>query len=91
MVGMIRDFCVDKGFLYSGAIAIGAGEAVGTLMHGKRNLWPTRNARVCLSHLARAIREGWKIKNLYTDPYLFPRWLYILIANVNWQRLKRQR
>lgn len=92
MVGMIRDFCAENGFIYYGAIAIGAGEVVGTLMRGgKRSLWPARNALLCLNHLAQAIREGRKIKNLYADPYFFPRWLYILIANVNWQRLKRNR
>ncbi len=91
MLSMIKDFCADCGFVYSGALAIGAGEAVGTLMKGRnRSLWPARNAVSGIEQLAAAITNDAKTGDIYADPYLFPRWLYILIANVNWQRLKKR-
>ena len=91
MLSMIKYFCEGNGFFYKGAAAIGAGELVGTLMRDDGfNLWPTRNAMKCLERLAEAIGTGDETKDLYADPFLFPRWLYILIANTNWQRLKRK-
>ena len=90
MLGMIKDFCADCGFVYSGALAIGAGEAVGMLMKGrKRSLWPARNAVSGIEQLADAIMNDAEAGDIYADPYLFPRRLYILIASVNWQRLKK--
>ena len=90
ILSMIKDFCTKNGFLYGGAAAIGAGELVGTLMRGgDHSLWPARNARQCLARLAKAINKGKKTRDIYADPFLFPRWLYIFIANTNWQRLKR--
>ena len=91
MLSMIKDFCTENGFLYGGAASIGAGELVGTLMRsGEHSLWPTRSAGRCLSRLAEVIETGSETDDIYADPFLFPRWLYILIANTNWQRLKRE-
>ena len=87
---MIKAFCEENGIIYRGGAAIGAGEVVGTLMRGaKHSLWPARNAETCLSSLADAIRQERETEDLYADPFVFPRWMYILIANTNWQRLKR--
>jgi hypothetical protein len=41
--------------------------------------------------LAMAIRTGRKTEDIYADLYRFPRWLYILIANLSWQKQKRGR
>ena len=91
MLSMVKDFCAENGFLYRGAAAIGASELVGTLMRsGEHSPWPTRNAKRCLDRLAEAIKTGNKIDDIYADPFLFPRWLYILIANTNWQKLKKK-
>ncbi len=90
LLSMIRDWCAESGLEYRGALAIGAGEVIGTLMrHKTRVLWPARNALNGLSRLAEKIRTDSEAGENYADPYLFPRWLYILIANVNWQRLKK--
>ncbi len=89
MLSMIKDFCKDIRAEYMGASAIGAGELVGTLMRS-RDLWPTKNARLSLERLAKAIESGTKTEDMYADPYLFPRNLYISIANTNWQRLKKK-
>ena len=91
LLSMIRDWCSEKGFQYCGALAIGAGEMVGTLMRGrKRVLWPAHNAISGLRRLAETIAAGCQTEDIYADPFLFARWLYILIANTNWQRLKRK-
>ena len=90
LLSMIRDWCADAGFLYRGSLAIGAGEVMGTLMRDSRHvLWPAHNVLSGLSRLAAAIDAVEETETIYADAYLFPRWLYILIANVNWQRLKR--
>ncbi len=90
LLSMIRDFCDANGLRYRGAAAVGAGEVVGTLMRGKdRSLFPARNAERALSFLAEAIGSGSETEDLYADPYRFPRALYIAIANMNWQQLKR--
>ncbi len=92
LLNMIKDFCADNGFLYRGAVAIGAGEVVGTLMRGGgRSLWPARNAGLSLARLARAILKSKETGDIYADTFLFPRRLYILIANTNWQRLKKKK
>lgn len=123
LVSMIRDWCSESGCTYRGALAIGAGELVGTLMRGRESkilLWPAHNAAFGLWQLAEAINNGAELKSataddvntgakmkgeatrgaagslnendkpgaVYADPYWFPRSLYILIANANWQKLK---
>ena len=90
MLRMIKVFCEENGIIYRGAAAIGAGEVIGTLMRdAKHSLWPARNAENCLRSLADAVREDRETEDLYADPFMFPRWMYILIAYTNWQRLKR--
>ena len=89
MLGAIKDFCAENGIRYKGAAAIGAGELIGTLMR-TGSLWPVRNAEQCLKRLAEDIEEGRDAGDNYADPFLFPRGLYIRIANANWQRLKKE-
>ncbi len=91
LLSMVRDYCRDAGFLYCGAAAIGAGEAVGTIMRSKmKSLWPARNAERSLARLSKAVSSGLEAGETYADPFLFPRFLYILIANANWKRLKKR-
>ena len=90
LLNMIMDWSDDAGFLYCGSLAIGAGEVMGTLMRSrKRVLWPAHHVLSGISRLAEAIDSGRDAGTEYADAYLFPRWLYIAIANVNWQRLKK--
>lgn len=89
LLAMIRTWCRESGIEWRGALAIGAGEVMGILMRGrKRYLWPVRNALKGMRELAEKIRADEETADIYADPYLFPRWLYILIANVNWQLVK---
>lgn len=91
LLRMINDWGKDCGFQYCGGLAIGAGEVMGTLMRNTKHvLWPAHNVLSDLAHLAEAIDADRDAGERYADAFLFPRWLYILIANVNWQRLKKQ-
>ena len=89
LLNMIRDWSKEKGFRYSGALAVGAGEVIGTLMRDTKHiLWPANNTLDGLKRLRDAVLNNTETEDIYADPYRFPRWLYILIANTNWQRLK---
>ena len=70
---------------------IAAGEVMGTLMRNTKHiLWPARNVLRGLSRLADAVDTDRNFSEQYADAFLFPRRLYILIANTNWQLLKKQ-
>jgi multimeric flavodoxin WrbA len=89
LLNMIRDWSNEKGFRYSGALAVGAGEVIGTLMRDTKHiLWPANNTLNGLKRLRDAVLNNTELEDIYADPYRFPRWLYILIANTNWQSLK---
>lgn len=89
LLSMMKDWCMKSGCEYRGGLAIGAGEVAGTLMRGRKwPLWPVKNALSGLVHLAKLIEADRETEDIYADLYYFPRWLYILIANTNWQRLK---
>ena len=90
MLSMIKDFCTENGILYKGSAAIGAGEMIGTLMRvSGQSLWPARNAIENIKNLAKAIESDLQTEDIYADPFMFPRGLYIKIANANWQKLKK--
>lgn len=89
LIRMIRDWCKDTGIQYQGALAIGAGELTGTLMRADQHpLWPVNNALKGLKRMAEMIQTGRKTETCFADPYLFPRALYIQIANLSWQKQK---
>ena len=91
LLNMLKEFCAENGLLYSGAAAIGAGEAMGVLMRkGKNALWPAHNAKASLAELAKSILQEKTADDIYADPFLFPRSVYIRIANANWQKLKKR-
>ena len=80
-----KQWCKKMGFTYCGGLGISAGELVRVLMelfHWHR--WATKFITDGINRLADAIDQGRKIQNIYAEPFLFPRWLFILIANVNW-------
>ena len=89
LLNMIRDWSRQKGFRYSGALAVGAGELIGTLMRDSKHiLWPANNTLRGIGRLRDAVTNHTEVDDIYADPYRFPRGLYILIANTNWQSLK---
>ncbi|MBR2685809.1 MAG: flavodoxin family protein [Erysipelotrichaceae bacterium] len=91
LIRMVHSFCKQANANYMGTLAVGAGEVVGTLMRQKHPLWPAKNATDSVQKLAFAIQKKESFKETFADTKAFPRWLYILIANTNWQKLKAQK
>lgn len=86
-----RQWCRAMGFDYCGGLGVSAGELLGVLMeHVPFRLGATRDAARGIDALADAIDGGKAMAEVYAEPHLFPRWLYLWIANVNWNRLARQ-
>ncbi len=90
LLSAIKDWCAESGSKYCGSLAIGAGEVAGVLMRGKKwTLWPVRNVKKGLRHLAKTIDARKETIDAYADPFVFPRWLYIWIANTSWRMQKK--
>ena len=87
----VRQWCGRMGFSYCGGLGVSAGELVGVLMehlpfaHG-----PTKRIAAGMDALAAAIDAGAAAGEIYAGLRAFPRSLYILIANMNWNRTARK-
>ena len=87
----VRQWCGDMGFEYRGGLGISAGELLGVLMdHLPLNVGPTRNVGRGMRLLADAINKDARLDDFFAEPHLFPRSLYISIANNNWNSLARK-
>lgn len=79
------------GFEYCGGLGASAGELVGGLMEmipfGKG---PIRKISEGMDLLARAINSEDKTYDIYAGPNGFPKWLFIQIANTNWNRTAKK-
>ncbi len=49
----------------------------------------TRNVAREMKRLAEALDAGLPAEDLFAEPFCFPRWLYIRIANSGWQKMAR--
>ena len=88
---VVRQWCVKMKFPYCGGLGVSAGELLGTLMESLPFAFPPNTkAAQGMERLAEAINNEDVIGNILAEPYLFPRWLYILIANVNWNRTAKR-
>ena len=88
----VREWCDEMGFEYSGGLGISAGELLGTLLDSAPfRKGPNRKVAEGMDLLAAAINEDRRVKDIFAEPHGFPRWLYIVIANINWNRLARRR
>ena len=78
-------------FEYCGGLGISAGELVGTLIDQK-SFDNISNKKVIegIDRLAAAINSEAFLEDIYAEPHHFPRWLYLLIANTNWNRLAKK-
>lgn len=86
----VRQWCRKTGLTYCGGLGISAGELLGTLM--KTVPFPvlfTKRAEEGAAELAEAVSRGEKTENIFAGPYLFPRSLYIAVANAGWNRTAR--
>ena len=79
------------GFEYCGGLGVSAGELLGGLMEmipfGRG---PIRKTSEGMDLLARAINSESKTYDIYAEPKGFPKWLFIQIANVNWDRTAKK-
>ena len=87
----VRQWCRRMGFEYAGGLGVSAGELIGTIMQSLPFAgWPTGTVARGMDRLAAAIDSGGDIRTLCAGPWLFPRSLYIWIANTNWRRLAKK-
>ncbi len=87
----VRQWCGRTGFLFCGGLGVSAGELIGVLMqHLPFRLWPTTKIARGMDRLAEAIRNGGPAGTILAGPVLFPRSLYIWIANTSWNRTARK-
>ncbi len=87
----VRQWCSEMGFDYCGGLGISAGELIGTLVeHIPFKTGPGKMNARGMKKLAKAINGDTASKDLYTQPFLFPRSLYISIANRNWNSLAKR-
>ena len=87
----VRQWCGEMGFDYCGGLGISAGELIGTLIeHIPFKTGPGKMNARGMKKLVKAINGDTVSKDLYTQPFLFPRSLYISIANRNWNALAKR-
>ena len=85
LLSMIRAWCDVSGCEYSGSVVISAGELIGVLIKYMKS-GPVRGVTKALAALAEHVNTGTAMEDRYVQPLMFPRWLYIQIANRSWDR-----
>ena len=87
----VRQWCAKAGHEYCGGLGISAGELMGTLMEViPFSRGTTKIASQGMDRLAHAIDSAGTLEDIYAEPFAFPRRLYVLIANTNWNRTSRK-
>lgn len=91
LFGAVKQWCSDMDFEYCGGLGISAGELVGSLIN-QRSFDKVSNKKVIegIERLAEAVNDGTVMEDIFAEPHHFPRWLYIAIANTNWNRLAKK-
>ena len=86
----VRQWCGEMGFAYNGGLGVSAGELVGALMqHLPLKFGFMRHTAKGMRRLANAIDRETATEDICAEPFCFPRWLYIWIANHGWKRMAR--
>ncbi len=91
LFGAVKQWCSKAGLRYCGGLGISAGELMGTLMEVipfRRGT--TKRASLGMDRLVRSIDSAEAMSDIYAEPFAFPRWLYVCIANTNWNRTSRK-
>lgn len=87
----VRQWCAAVGFAYCGGLGISAGELLGVLSESLPfGAGPSRATARGVARLAKAIDAADRTEDIFAEPTAFPRRLYILIANRNWNRTARK-
>lgn len=87
LVAMIKRWCKKCGYKYGGAVAIGGGEMIGMMINSpsaEKN--PAKNAALALKKLGEAVSSSSTIENIYANAAMFPRFMYMSVANLSWPR-----
>jgi len=87
----VKQWCAKAGHEYCGGLGVSAGELMGTLMEVipfKRGT--TKKASQGMDCLVRSIDDSETMVDIYAEPFAFPRWLYVWIANTNWNHTSRK-
>ena len=91
LFGAVKQWCSKTGSEYCGGLGISAGELMGTLMESiPFSRGTTKKASQGMDHLVRSIDNAEAMADIYAEPFAFPRWLYVWIANINWNRTSRK-
>ena len=81
----VKQWCGRMGFEYCGGLGVSAGELQGVLMQVfPFRVGPTRKIALGAEKLAVAINSGEKTEDIFAEPHLFPRKLFMWIANYSW-------
>lgn len=87
----VRQWCSVMGFAYCGGLGVSAGELLGVLMDFLPAwLGPSSKAYQGMKKLVTAVEQGETVTDIYAEPFMFPRSLYIRIANTNWNRTAKK-
>ena len=74
------------GFEYCGGLGVSAGELQGVLMQALPfRIGPTKKISQGVGKLARAINSNEQMEDVFAEPHLFPRRLFMWIANYSWK------
>ena len=85
LFGSVKQWCGRMGFEYCGGIGASAGELIGVLMqYLPFSIGPTRNIYKGMKKLSAAINAGESTEDVFAEPHLFPRRLFMWIANYSW-------
>lgn len=91
LFGAVKQWCTKTGRRYCGGLGVSAGELMGTLMEViPFRIGTTKKASQGMDRLVRAIDNAETMADIYAEPFAFPRWLYVWIANTNWNRTSRK-
>ncbi len=87
----VSEWCNKMHFSYCGGLGISAGELIGVLMqHIPFKIGPTKTISKKMDQLASAISNRLLAGEMYAEPFCFPRFLYIFVANTNWNRIAKK-
>ncbi len=87
----VKQWCHQTHCSYCGGLGVSAGELVGPLMGFiPFGFGATKAIAKGMGQLAEAIRQSKECGEIYTEPYCFPRSLYIAIANAGWNRAAKK-
>lgn len=86
----VNNWCKEMNFEYMGSLGVGAGEMVG-VMYKMNDIVKIflKKIEQGLDDLALAIDSNTAFTDRYCNVVLFPRFLYLMIANSGWKRMAK--